>query len=57
MIEITMIDNKVIRFKEFGDYDYDRKFFIVKKEDGSWIGIINLEYIKSIIVEDAADTI
>lgn len=35
---------------EWDDYAYDGKVFIVKK-DGFWVGIYNIDCIRSIVVE------
>lgn len=43
-------NEKVYKDKEFTDYCYDRKCFIVIKKK-QWVGIYNLDSIKSIEVK------
>ena len=51
-IKIAMKNSKQVVWEkdEWDDYLYDRKFFIVKKNN-AWVGFYNLDEVISIIVQ------
>lgn len=52
MITITMKNGNVARWKkkEYTDYTYDGKYFIVIYHK-KWVGFYNLDSVKTIVVE------
>lgn len=52
MIRIVLKNGKVLKWKkkEWDDYKYDGKYFIVVK-NGNWIGFYNLDNIISIRIK------
>lgn len=52
MIRIEMKNGKIVKWKkkEYTDYKYDGKYFIIVK-DGEWVGFYNLDCIISIMVK------
>ena len=53
MIEIHFRNGEVVCYKddEYTDYKYDRKYFIVTR-DNKWIGFYNLDCIMCILVHE-----
>ncbi|MBO5104060.1 MAG: hypothetical protein J6B74_03235 [Ruminococcus sp.] len=52
-IKITMANGREIKWtsKEWDDYKYDRKYFIIIR-NGAWVGFYNLDNVISIIVQE-----
>lgn len=52
-IKITLTNGREIKWtsKEWDDYKYDGKYFIVIK-NGAWVGFYNLDSVISIIVRE-----
>lgn len=50
MIKITMANVNVVTWdeKDYTDYKYDGKFFIII-QDGQWVGFYNLDHVISIV--------
>lgn len=51
IIKIVMSNSETVTWtkEEWDDYQYDGKFFIIKK-NGAWIGFYNLDYVISITI-------
>ena len=52
MIKIVMSNSDVVKWeaKEYTDYKYDGKYFIIIR-NGEYVGLYNLNYIVSVIVK------
>lgn len=52
LIKLVLTNSEEVKWTEeqWDDYQYDGKYFIIKK-NGAWVGFYNLDYVISIIVK------